>query len=146
MSRSSARMVSGRDVYPPLAQAADKDLTRHDSSSEHTDGFATATSSPAETGSEEDQDVTFRLRSGSHSEEYAFIIKWIVHIHFTLYPTLPIPFSCYYFSNILSSYKNRDKHRQMAPREIDSLENDRRLKQKQLSKYRNPSQSALVSS
>ena len=75
MSRPSDRMVSGRDLDQPLAQAADNDLTRPDSSSEHTDGFATATSSPAETVSEEDQEVAFRLRSRSHSQEYAFIKK-----------------------------------------------------------------------
>ena len=54
-------MVSGRDLEQPLAQANDNDLTSPDSSTEHTDGFATAISSPAETGSEEDQEVAFRL-------------------------------------------------------------------------------------
>ena len=91
MSRSSARMVSGRDVDPPLAQAADKDLRRPDSSSEHTDGFATATSSPAETGSEEDQDVTFRLRSGSQSRVCIYNKMDRSHsFHLVSYSTYPI--------------------------------------------------------
>ena len=72
MSRTSDKMVSGRDLDQPLAQADDNDLTSPDSSSEHTDGFVTAISSPAETGSEEDQEVAFRLRSWSHTQEYAF--------------------------------------------------------------------------
>ena len=72
ITRTSDIMVSARDLDQSLAQAADNDLTRPASSSDHTDEFATATSSPAETDPTEDQEVAFRLRSESHSQEYAF--------------------------------------------------------------------------
>ena len=72
MIRSSDRMVSGRDLDQSLVQAAYNDLTRPDTSSEQTDELATPTSSPAETGSEEDQEVEFRLRSRNYGQEYVF--------------------------------------------------------------------------
>ena len=57
-------------------------------------GFATAISSPAETGSEEEQEVAFRIRSRSYSQEYAFQMD---HSHsyllvsYSTYPILMIP-------------------------------------------------------
>ena len=72
---TSDQNVSVLEPDESLAQAADNALTRPDSSAEHTDEFATATCSPAETGSEEDQEVGFRLRSRSYSQEYAFKIN-----------------------------------------------------------------------
>ena len=74
MTSTCARMESGREIDQSSAQAAYTDLPGPDSSSEHNDEFATATSSPAETGSEEDNELAFRLRSRSHSQEYEFLL------------------------------------------------------------------------
>ena len=74
--------MSGRDLDQPLAQAADNNLPRPDSSSEHTDEFASAISSPAEAGSAEEKEVAFRLRSESHSQEYAFNMDTSHIFHF----------------------------------------------------------------
>ena len=71
MTRASDRVVSGRDLEQSFAKTADNAIPPA-LSSEETDEFATASSSPAETCSEEDQEVTFRLRSESHSQSYAF--------------------------------------------------------------------------
>ena len=72
ITSSSVIQLSGLEGDKSSAKDADNAITTHDLSSQHTDEFATVTSSPAETGSEEDQEVAFRLRSRSYSQEYAF--------------------------------------------------------------------------
>ena len=72
MTRTSETTVSGRDLDKSITQAADNDLTRPHSSSKNTAEFAPATSSPAENGSEEDQNVAFRQGIRCYSLEYAF--------------------------------------------------------------------------
>ena len=84
MISTSDRNVSVLEPAESLAQAADNSLTKPAPSSEHSDEFETATSSPAEPRSEEDQEITFRIRSGSHSQEYAF--KLVCSIRFHLEP------------------------------------------------------------
>ena len=72
MTSTSDTNVSVMEPNQSFAQAADNNLTRPDPPTDHTAAFATATSSPPETGSEEDQEVAFRLSSRSYSQEYVF--------------------------------------------------------------------------
>ena len=60
---TSNRDVSNMKGFMSFARSADTYFTKPNLSAEHSDEFATATSSPVETDSEENQEIAFRLRS-----------------------------------------------------------------------------------